>query len=230
MDQGVSLLRGWLDGRQTFPAGVLLLTGLRATPERLLELLAQGENPFTKRKLRAEVQRLADERQLQEAAPPIRRAQVSNLAPAIAPDSLPGPSTPAPPRPATGPAVLSAEQHAELAPLRAARLAGFKRASYLKSRLELMADDETRRLAAVEIRQLWRANQKSWDDEQYYLTFGFFPPEAPPRTGLDRRNPAAVLTRRNTLRTYLSTKRSPGPKQAAWCAELLELDRILAHE
>lgn len=222
--RGIFVLREWLDGRQPYAAGVELARA-HGSPAQLLALLDQGENPFTKRKLRAELQRLAD------------LVHVATTGPGAAA-----------PRAAVAPAPLPATEHVHvhvatteetpalqetpaqqqaLAPLRAARLAGFKRASYLKARLELMDTDAERFEAACEIKQLWRENQKSWDDEGYYLEFGFFPPEAAPVPGLDRNDPAQVTRRRNTLRTYVSAGRGTVEKQAAWQAEMLELNRIL---
>jgi hypothetical protein len=114
--------------------------------------------------------------------------------------------------------------------LRRLRLADFKRAAYLKSRLELMSSDDERFTAACEIRQLWRNNAKSWDDEAYFLEHGYLPPENSAAPALDLTNIGAVTTRRNTLRTYISGQRGSAEKRATWAAELLQLNRILDDE
>jgi hypothetical protein len=236
--EGISVLRAWLDGRQPYAQGVELVRQ-HSPAGQLVALLQQGENPFTRRKLRAELERLAAELQL-ATTQRLAGQKLATRRPAghVLATTPPAGHVLATSRPQPG-HVLATTEHvatpeapaaAELVALRAARLQGFKRASYLKSRLELMSTDQERYTAACEIRQLWRDNARSWDDEAYFLQYGFMPPPAPVAPGLDVTNIALVTKRRNTLRTYVSGQRGTPEKKAAWSAELLELDRILDNE
>jgi hypothetical protein len=119
----------------------------------------------------------------------------------------------------------SPELAPELAPLVAERVALFKEASHLHGTLRLLDTDEARFKAACTIKKNFRRIDAIWDAQAYHAEHGGLPPVV--ETVIAENDPAAWTKRRNTLRTYLSSKRGTREKRAAWQAELAELERKL---
>lgn len=121
-----------------------------------------------------------------------------------------------------------AELSADVAALTTERLALFKQASHLQGTLRLLPSDAERLTAACTIKANFRRIEEIWDALTYHAQHGALPPVV--EAVLDAvlaGDPAAQTRRRNTLRTYLSSRRGSDEKRASWAAELAELERRL---
>lgn len=202
-------VKQWLNSRQDYAAGVDLAKAhnVRGVTRTLLD---SGENEYSRKKLREFLQKVVDELSAHVGAPAARPAVEQ------------------------APVAVAAPVPAELLELRRQRTQAFKQGNDAFTKMKVTPPGEARRLYAVQVKQLSRENARLWAAEEYYLKFGFLPQPQLPAT-LDRTDLRAVEKRRNTLRTYLSHAsegrrgRADATKPAAWQAELMELDLILAH-
>ena len=195
--------QAWLDSEQDFTQGVQLYAQHPEARPALVGLLQRaGANSVTTSQLVQEMERLA----------PTSPAAVTSPAPAAAP-VVPGATPELPP---------------ELAPLVEERLALFKEASHEHGTLRLLPTDEERFKAACTIKKNFRRIDAIWDAQAYHAEHGGLPP--PVQLVVAEDDPAAWTKRRNTLRTYLSSKRGTREKQAEWRAELDDLERRLRQQ
>ena len=210
----VQLLRQWFDSRQDYQQG-LALAKAHGIDAMQLKLLESGQNTLTSRKLRTFLQGLLDQLSAQANTPTVHVALKPDPAPVA---TAPAEAAPDPP---------------EVQELKARRVATFKQAQHHQGQMRATPPGRERFEHARRIKQLFRENDLLFSQEAYFKKFGFLP--KPAVTTLDRGKPLDVLRRRNTLRTYVTgankgTRGKSDPtKLAAWSAELLELDLILAH-
>jgi hypothetical protein len=192
--------QAWLDSEQDFTQGVQLLAQHpEARPAVLALLHRSGPGPFTSKQLVQEVERLVAE---QPTPPPA--AAAANAAAA---------------------ATTSPEQPADVTALEAEKLQLFKEASNLHGTLRLLPSDAERYKAACTIKANFRRIDAIWDALHYHKQHGALPPVVESVIADDDR--AGLLRRRNTLRTYISSKRGTNEKRAEWAAELAIVERKL---
>ncbi|MBC6698071.1 hypothetical protein [Hymenobacter sp. BT190] len=197
----IARLRGWLNSGQDYTEGLALAEEL-CSNQALLKLLRAGANSFTTRKLGEELARISQA--LPDAAvQDLIRLVVATAAPKV-------------------------EKPADVAALEAERIAGFKEASQLHAQLRRIPAVAERFEVAKRIKSLFRRNDEIWGHLSHYQEHGHLPPVLPEKPALDLQDRAVITLRRNTLRTYLSSKRGTPEKRALWAAERDDLDRRLA--
>ncbi|MGI4865436.1 MAG: hypothetical protein ACRYFZ_16050 [Janthinobacterium lividum] len=129
------------------------------------------------------------------------------------------------PAPAAAAAPTSPERPAAVAALEAEKLQLFKESSNLHGTLRHLPTDEERYQAAVTIKKNFRRDDAIWDALSYHKQHGVLPPVVESVIADD--DAAGLLRRRNTLRTYISSKRGTNDKRAEWLTELAQVERKL---
>lgn len=114
------------------------------------------------------------------------------------------------------------------------RIRSFREAQHLQARLELLPNDAERLAAAIRIRDIFDRNEAIWTAIQHYELHGHLPAPTPTV------DPAAIpplpntisglVKRRNTLRTYISSKRGDADKEALWRAEMAQIEDALRED
>lgn len=192
--------RTWLSAGQDYRTGVALLGAHPGARPAVLSLLKRSKDgAFTRSKLVEEISRLAD----------VIVNVIENVS-----------VTPAVTSPTAG-----AVETDEVAALVKERTNGFRQAAHLHGQLRLLATNAERATALAEIKRLFARNEEIWDALHYRDRYGVLPAAVPATAAAS--DPAALTTRRNTLRTYLSSKRGTAEKRLAWAAELAALERSL---
>jgi hypothetical protein len=203
----------WLNSGQDFAEGLALLEQQPNARPAVLSLLRRaGAGSFTSAKLVEEIQRLLDELLTDVAAlqvTDVRAVNISAERVQISPER-----------------VHVDEEPEEVTALVQERIRGFKTASDLHSTLLLLPTDAARAEALATIKQLFARNAEIWDALEYRKKYGVLPATVP--TVTPENDPAGQTKRRNTLRTYLSSKRGTEEKRRAWAAELAQVERSLA--
>jgi hypothetical protein len=193
--------QAWLDSEQDFTQGVQLYEAHPEARPALVALLHRsGSGAFTSKQLVQEIERL------------------------VAEQPTPAPAAAAPTSPAEEVAPQT-EDEQEVARLTALRVQLFKEASNHHGTLRHLATDEERFAVACDIKAKFRRIDQIWDQLGYREQHGAWPPVV--ETAIADDDAAGLLRRRNTLRTYISSKRGTNEKRAEWQAELTQVERKL---
>ena len=127
----------------------------------------------------------------------------------------------------------SPEKGAELlAELRDARRPLYDERGGLHAQLEVVRDEEDRRLLAVRIMALTREIDTNWNTTHYVEAHGDLPPPAA-APGLDTLPPTDLLKRRNNLRSQVSKLKNRPDRAhdlAAAQTHLAAVEALLSHE
>lgn len=215
-------LQEWLEGPQDYEAGRLLYEQLGSN-HVLKRTLSHGPNAYNVSALREELRKLHKAGHVAAVAtPPGPPAP----APAVVETVIASVGTePAAPALPAATVQLLAELEAQWKPL-------YKDASYLQGLLPHAKDNQERCTWSFRILDLMDEVQARWDKAAYVQEHGQLPPEpvVTPPPALDLTDHAAVLKRRNGLRSQISKQKHNAARAAevaAWKEEVAQLTNIL---
>ncbi len=168
------------------------------------DLLSSGEDPFNRKKLIDELRAIEDT--FPKAKPDLLSTPVQEIS--------------APPLVASAPASL------DLALIDQEWKPKYKEANHYFERLEFLETEQERKEAAFRILDLMDEVEQIWQKKDFVQKFGQVPEFSDP--GIDGLSVAQMVTRINTLRSYIS-KANKGKlskdKTPVWEAEKIELER-----